>query len=141
MRVSPKPDALVLFNPVVDTTAIMQFGNRARDGSPLHHVTSALPPTLILHGEADTTVPYSNVVQFCEKARSLGARCQVVGYAGASHGFFTAGRDDEKWFREPLQEADRFLTRLGYLPPPAVIAIAARSSAIESAASGSHRRR
>ena len=139
-RVSPKPEALVLFNPVVDTSAIVQFGNRARDASPLLHVTAALPPTLIMHGEADTTVPFSSVVQFCEKARSLGARCQVAGYAGASHGFFNFGRDDGKWYRETLQEADRFLTRLGYLPPAAVIAIADRSCASDSAASGSRRR-
>jgi acetyl esterase/lipase len=122
MAVSAKPDALVLFNPVVDTSAIAQFGARALDASPFHHLAAGLPPTLIMHGEADVTVPYATVVRFCEKATPLGARCQVVGYAGATHGFFNPGAQQGKWHRETLQEADRFLTRLGYLPPPATVA-------------------
>jgi acetyl esterase/lipase len=116
---SSRPNALVLFNPVVDTTPIPQFGARAVEASPFHHLTAALPPTIILHGEADATVPYASVVRFCDRAVALGARCQVVGYAGATHGFFNSGRDAGKGYRETLQEADRFLTRLGYLSPPA----------------------
>jgi acetyl esterase/lipase len=117
--ISSKPDALVLFNPVVDTSRIAPFGDRAPEASPFHHLTRALPPTLILHGRADATVPYADVVRFCEKATALGARCQLVGYDDAPHGFFNPQREEGKWHRETLQEADRFLTRLGYLPPVA----------------------
>jgi acetyl esterase/lipase len=112
---SAKPNALVLFNPAVDTSRNRLFGDRGRDGSPLHHLRSGLPPTLVLHGKADTTVPYADVERFCAEATALGNQCRLVGYEGAAHGFFNPGRD-EKWYRETLLEADRFLTTLGYLP-------------------------
>jgi acetyl esterase len=114
--ISAKPNALVLFNPAVDTSRGGQlFGDRGRDASPLHHVRAGLPPTLILHGKADTTVPYADVERYCAEASALGNQCRLVGYDGATHGFFNPGRG-EKWFRETLLEADRFLTTLGYLP-------------------------
>lgn len=113
--ISAKPNALVLFNPAVDTSRNALFGDRGRDGSPLHHVRAGLPPTLILHGKADTTVPYADVERYCAEASALGNQCRLVGYDGATHGFFNPGRG-EKWFRETLLEADRFLTTLGYLP-------------------------
>ena len=117
--VSATPNALVLFNPAVDTTRARPFGDRAREGSPLHHVRAGLPPMLILHGKADTTVPYSDVDRFCSEATALGNQCRLVGYDGATHGFFNPRRGDDKWYRETLLEADRFLTSLGYLPAPA----------------------
>jgi dipeptidyl aminopeptidase/acylaminoacyl peptidase len=116
--VSAKPNALVLFNPAVDTSQNRLFADRGRDGSPLHHVRAGLPPTLILHGKADMTVPYADVERFCSEASALGNQCRLVGYEGAAHGFFNPGRG-EKWYRETLLEADRFLTALGYLPQPA----------------------
>jgi len=114
--VSAKPNALVLFNPAVDTSQNRLFGDRGRDGSPLHHLRNGLPPTLILHGKADMTVPYAQVDQFCSDAQALGNQCRLVGYDGAPHGFFNPRRGDDKWYRETLLEADRFLTSLGYLP-------------------------
>jgi acetyl esterase/lipase len=135
------PNALVLFNPVVDTSRIKPFGDRAMDASPFHHLTRALPPTLILHGRADATVPYDDVVRFCEKATSLGAPCQLVGYDDAPHGFFNPQREGGKWHRETLLEADRFLTRLGYLPPaPGLSAADIPSSASGSTRAESRRR-
>lgn len=119
-NVSSKPNALVLFNPVVDTTrttnALLKerFGERGREGSPLHHLDS-LPPTIILHGKADAVVPYADVRRFCSEAKSRGNDCLLVGYDDAPHGFFTPGPAEGKWYRETLLEADRFLTRLGYL--------------------------
>ncbi len=129
-RVSSRPNALVLFNPVVDTTPESEaarsrgrasetlearFGGRARDGSPFHHLRSGLVPTLILHGKADATIPYADVERFCGQARKNGDRCDLVGYDVATHGFFNPQRADGKWYRETLAEADRFLTALGYL--------------------------
>ena len=122
---SSKPNALVLFNPAVDTTHATpeqlkeRFGDRGRNGSPFHHLGTGLPPTLILHGKADTTVPYADVDRFCTEATTRGNQCQLVGYEGASHGFFNPQNAEGKWYRETLLEADRFLTKIGYLPQPA----------------------
>ena len=121
--ISSKPNALVLFNPAVDTThstgsAPDRFGVRGRDGSPVHHLAAGLPPTLILHGKADTTVLYADVDRYCSRARTFGNQCQLVGYEGATHGFFNSDTVAGKWRSETLLEADRFLTKIGYLPAP-----------------------
>ena len=118
LAISSRPDALVLFNPPVDTSAIAPFGDRGKEGSPLHHLGRNLPPMLILHGKADATVPFSTVEQFCAEARKLENRCELVGYDDAPHGFFNRRIADGKWANATLMEADRFLTSLGYLPSP-----------------------
>lgn len=86
---------------------------RSRDASPLHHLRAGLPPTLILHGKADAVVPYADVDRLCAESTALGNQCRLVGYEGASHGFFNPGRG-EKWYRETLLETDRFLTDLAH---------------------------
>lgn len=119
-RISSKPNALVLFNPRTDTAARAEvFGPRWQDASPTHHLGDELPPTVIFHGTADETVPYAEVEKFCADARDLDNSCEVFAYEGATHGFFNPARDESKWYRETLLEADRFLTNLGYLPAPA----------------------
>jgi acetyl esterase/lipase len=130
--VSSKPNALVLFNPAVDTVPAQvnpnsnvkeRFGDRGREGSPFHHVRPGLPPTIILHGKADTSVPYTDVDRFCTEARTRGDQCQLVGYEGATHGFFNPQNANGKWYRDTLLEADTFLTKIGYLREPAPTAI------------------
>lgn len=117
-RTSAKPNALVLFNPSVSPRNEL-FAGRQQTASPLHHVGRGLAPTLIMHGRADTTVPYSDVEQFCAAARKHGNACTLIGYDEATHGFFNPQVADGKWFRETLLEADRFLTALKFLPAPA----------------------
>jgi acetyl esterase/lipase len=115
------PKALVLFNPAVDTTREVfrdRFADRGRDASPLHHVRGGLPPMIIVHGKADTTVPYSDVEALCVAIKGAGNRCELFGYDGATHGFFNQQVSGGRWFRETLLEADRYLTKLGYLPGP-----------------------
>jgi acetyl esterase/lipase len=77
-----------------------------------------VPPTIIFHGKADTTVPYSDVDRFCSEVRSRGDACQLVGYEGATHGFFNPEKEEGKWYRETLLAADRFLTEIRYLQGP-----------------------
>jgi acetyl esterase len=113
--ISSKPNALVLFNPAVDTSLVKQFGDRTEEGSPFHHLRTGLPPTLIVHGKADTTVPYETVERYCAKAVSLGNRCGLIGYDGAVHGFFNPQNAAGKWYAETLREAEKFLAELGYI--------------------------
>jgi acetyl esterase/lipase len=116
-KVSSVPNAIVLFNPAVDTSApslLERFGPRQTDASPQHHIRPGLPPTLILHGKDDATVPYAHVERFCAESSKAGNQCQLVGYEGAPHGFFNSG----KWYEETVREMDRFLTTLGYLSAP-----------------------
>lgn len=121
-RVDSKPNLLVLFNPAVDTTHETppvlkeRFLGKGQDLSPLHHLRRGLPPTLILHGKADTTVPYADVDRFCTESRKVGNQCELIGYEGAAHGFFNPGREGNR-HAQTLEAMDAFLTRIGYLPP------------------------
>jgi acetyl esterase len=131
--VSSKPNALVLFNPVIDLTSMpirdvlsgfsTETIDRIGEISPLQHVHRGLPPTIILNGKADKIAPYSIAKNYCSAAAGLGNECRLVGYDGAGHGFFNPEVKGGKWYRPTLLEADRFLTRLGYLASPTPSAI------------------
>ena len=124
--ISCVPNALVLFNPAVMLAEypgvnLTGFGAKPsserlgcppEEISPIHQVKKGAPPTLILHGRSDTTVPYATVEAFAKRMKELGSRCDLIGYDGQPHGFFNAAR-----YAETLAEADRFLVSLGYLEP------------------------
>lgn len=53
--------------------------------SPIHHVRPGLPPFLLLHGNADTTVPLQQSLAFQAKLRANGVRCDLIVVPGAGH--------------------------------------------------------
>jgi len=90
--ISSVPNALVLFNPVIDTTEKGYASNTSPTDntvlSPCHHVRPGLPPTYIVHGTADRTVPFENVDRFDRLMREAGNVCQLLAFEGRGHGFF-----------------------------------------------------
>lgn len=119
-----RPNAMILFNPACALAAIGNWRppgakvlNADRLGadpeliSPAHHIGPHTPPTLILHGKKDTTVPYASVVAFESAMQQAKRPCKLVGYEGAGHGFFNRGED----YRKTLAEADAFLVDLGWI--------------------------
>ncbi len=124
--ISSRPNALVLFNPVlvlspVERPGIKAFDNPELQGgdreaiSPYHHVAKNDPPTIIFHGKADTTVPYVTAELFTEKMKAAGNRCELFGFDGEVHGFFNYGTKGNKAYTETLRKTDEFLTSLGYI--------------------------
>jgi acetyl esterase/lipase len=127
--VSCVPNALVLFNPALVMAPLEdadlkdfltrvsadRFGCSPVEFSPAHHVKAGAPPTIIFHGEADTTVPYSSVVAFRDRMGKAGNRCELVGAEGQAHGFFNFGRNENKYALTTLRDADVFLASLGWL--------------------------
>jgi acetyl esterase/lipase len=115
--VSSMPNALLLFNPVIDTTMLgygaEKLGTRAIEASPVHHVRAGVPPTMIFHGTADTTVPFENVERFREKMLQHGNKCEVIPYEGQPHGFFNYSRNPDI-YEETIRHAERFLDELGF---------------------------
>jgi acetyl esterase len=136
-KVSSRPDALVLFNPglvlapvadsqIPDLESWRKFqlfldtmpalaGVERLAISPYHHIDKHAPSTMILHGKADTTVPYATAELFTKKMIAAGNRCELVGFDGEDHGFFNYGRNGNKNYVETLRKVDEFLTSLGYL--------------------------
>jgi len=134
--VSCVPDALVLFNPALVLAPIEgaemkgflaqvtadRFGCEPEEISPAHHVKAGAPPTIIFHGRADTTVPYSTTEIFRNRMVSAGNRCELVGAEGQVHGFFNFGRNENRFALETLQAADQFLASLGWVQGEATVA-------------------
>lgn len=120
-----RPNAMILFNPVCTMAPIAgwtpprgnsllsveRLGVEAEVISPAHHIGAHTPPTLILHGTADTTVPYASAEAFERVMNEAGRECKLVGYEGAGHGFFNRGEA----YRQTLAEADAFLVHLGWI--------------------------
>ncbi|MBL9205701.1 MAG: alpha/beta hydrolase [Opitutaceae bacterium] len=59
---------------------------RLRTVSPIGHVKPGLPPMLILHGDADRTVPIAMTRRFEERMLTAGNICDVVVLPRAPHG-------------------------------------------------------
>ena len=61
LSVSPKSNAMVLFNPVFDNGpegwGAARVGDRYREFSPFHNVTKDDPPAIVFLGSADKLVP------------------------------------------------------------------------------------
>lgn len=55
--------------------------------SPVTHVSSDAPPFLIMHGDADTTVPFEHAELLHEALLGAGARSTLVTVPGAEHAF------------------------------------------------------
>lgn len=115
LSVSAKPDAIILFNGVIDNGpngwGYERFGDRYKELSPAFNATSATPPTLSMSGTDDTLITPSNVKTFQEAMKKAGARCDVVFYPGQQHGFF----NDQPFAEKTTLAADEFLTSLGWL--------------------------
>lgn len=109
--ISPIPNALILFNPVLDTSlATARLGDLANSLSPLQHIRSDMPPTLIMHGTSDVIVPHTQAVDFQTAMEERGHRCELKLYEGMPHGFFNRTKYDET-----LKETTLFLRSLNWI--------------------------
>jgi acetyl esterase/lipase len=135
-RVSCRPQAMVLFNPVLDLTPtgypaeaqkklpqniVDRMGADGKALSPQYHIEKKLPPTIIFHGKNDTTVPYAQMEKFTETMTKAGNRCELIGYEGQIHAFFNYRRGTNPYFKATVKSADEFLVSLGYLKGPDTI--------------------
>ncbi len=116
LTVSATPDALILFNPRMNFEPLSQrfdLGENHLLASPHHQLEDFLPPTLILHGTADETVPISDPEEFTQKAVNLGHRCELAAFEGKGHGFFNASRPEN--YQAATARVDQFLRSLGWI--------------------------
>lgn len=117
--IDPTPNALILFNPVVNTTSegygVRKVGKDSLLASPYHNLSTGLPPMLIFHGTEDTTVPFRNIQDFQARAQAFGNYCYVSAFPGKTHGFFNKNRGGGLDYMKTLVRSDKFIRLLGYL--------------------------
>jgi acetyl esterase/lipase len=118
--VSCRPAALLLYNPVLDTTAprVVQMlpvaDEQARRKladriSPLHLLEKGAPPMVLFYGTDDALA--EPAAAFVRKCGQLGIRAECYLAAGQRHGFFNI----EPWLTATMRQTDLFLAWLGYL--------------------------
>lgn len=117
-NISSKPNALVLFNPVLRFEGIPELMERIGNDevlgkaiSPTLHLAKDSPPTLIFFGTADRLAFMGD--EFMKKAKELGHRAELFTAEGQPHGFFNRS----PWLEKTTQRMDEFLVSLRYLPP------------------------
>ena len=96
------PNALVLFSPslilapvegykVRDTKKLdgleKRLGVPREQLLPYHNISTNVPPSIILHGTKDTTVPFDTAELFTEQTKKIGNQVELVSYEGQGHGF------------------------------------------------------
>ncbi len=119
VEVSCKPNALVLFNPVLDNGpggyGYERLGNRYKEISPMHNIQPGLPPMIIFLGTLDGAFPVLNAEKFKELMDQAGNRCELKIYDNQKHGFFNYRDGNNANYYKTVYDADVFLESIGYL--------------------------
>ncbi|EAZ83153.1 alpha/beta hydrolase [Algoriphagus machipongonensis] len=117
LDISPVPNALVLFNPVIDNGpggyGYERIGEAYPSFSPLHNIRAGAPPTLFLLGTNDNLIPVVTAEYYQMVMEKVGSRCDLILYENQPHGFFNY-RNFE-FYQKTVQATDDFLQSLGYL--------------------------
>jgi acetyl esterase len=54
--------------------------------SPINSIRSGMPPFLLIHGTADSMVPFSQSREMCDRMQHAGASCELYPVVGGGHG-------------------------------------------------------
>jgi acetyl esterase len=111
------PDALVLLNPITDLTTRWgeRLGAAAEKFSPLSHISKRTPPTLLIHGNADSVVDIHHSRAFHQRMLELGNQSRLIEVPGTDHAFAVFGYGPAPGNILAIVEIDRYLSALGYL--------------------------
>lgn len=124
LSISTVPNALVLFNPVIDLASGIPsvynlVGSDREEISPMHQIQPNSPPTILFFGTEDKFVPVETARKYEALMEEAGNRCELFLYEGQKHGFFNSPSfrrgEENKFFNETVLETDKFLMSLGYL--------------------------
>ena len=117
--IDPKPNALILFNPVLEIPPALddRFGSReiAREASPALYITKETPPVLVFHGTDDQLVPFSSILDFQKKMINSGNTCEVILFGDEQHAFFNVGKKGNRPYHQTLVLMKQFLIEEGFL--------------------------
>jgi acetyl esterase/lipase len=116
-----KPVALILVSPVSDTSSAIgytpqRFGDKAEALSPVHQLDAKMPPVLLFHGDADTTVTNAQSIALHDRLVASSNVCEFISVPGGNHGFQS---QLPEWKDKSRDIMKTFLTDQGVLPVPA----------------------
>jgi acetyl esterase/lipase len=119
LEVSARSNAMLLFNPVYDNGpggwGTRRVGERYKEFSPAQNISDDDAPAIVFLGTQDKLIPVATAQRFQNQMNELNVRSDLRLYAGASHGFFNARKEDGKYFRLTVAEMDEFLVSIGWL--------------------------
>ena len=117
LSVSSRPDALVLFNPVLDNGpngfGFDKIGDEYPSVSPLHNVNPGAPPTIMFLGTKDSLIPVETLQAFKLQMQDAGSHCELILYEDQGHGFFNY--HFPVYYNKTLKETERFLMQRGLI--------------------------
>jgi acetyl esterase/lipase len=116
LTLSPRPAALLLFNPAVGRRVMDVVGWGGPAQAAVNAQIEALdtplknePPAIIFFGSEDSFLTVSR--EYDRKLRAQGGRCELWIAEKMGHGFF----NNQPWHDATTRKADEFLVSLGYL--------------------------
>lgn len=115
---SSRVQAVIAFNGVFDLTSLHTAGGSsavegllgpsrrlAAEASPVVVADASAAPTLLLHGTADTTVPFGQAEAYQRRLRELGIRVELDAADGAAHGYFNR----PPYYQATLRRMEQFV--------------------------------
>jgi len=118
--INPAPNALVLFNPVLDTSkhgfGLERFPTPAdaKAANLIRAIRPGFPPMLVMHGTADRVIPAGGSYEFAKKATRKKNICRLIEFEGQGHGFFNFNLSFEM-YEATLMAMDQFFVELGFI--------------------------
>lgn len=117
LSVSCIPNALALFNPVIDNGpggyGYERIGDYYKNFSPLHNIKKGAPPTILFLGTNDILIPVETVKYYQKVMEKVSSQCELHIYEGQTHGFFNYKNFEN--YKNTVSKTDEFLQKIGYL--------------------------
>jgi len=117
-----QPQAVIAVSAVVSASRkhvdMKRFPNarQASKNHPIYNIRRKLPPTLMIHGKADTIAAHYLVEDFVKAMRRKRNHCELIDFDACNHSFFNFNVSPEH-FEITLNTMDVFVAQLGYIPP------------------------
>jgi len=110
--VSSRVQAVVALAPVTDFTGMpnavrtlfQENGDLAASYSPVTYISKDSAPILLIHGDADKTVPIAQSQVMLERCQKAGVRAELITMKGAPHGFW----HQPTWAEDTITKAAAF---------------------------------
>jgi len=117
LSVSCIPNALILFDPVIDNSpggyGYKRIGEEFKNFSPIHNISKGAPPTLFILGTNDRFVSVETANYFKYLMEKEGNKCELILFENEQHGFFN-NKTSEK-YKNMLYKIEDFLKSIGYI--------------------------